>query len=69
MLGSEDEFKTVRNARQVCPRLFGDMRGMIVQDYADTLPRRIVAVRQLEKLDELRAPVLIPHQAQHLSLQ
>jgi hypothetical protein len=38
---------------------------MIIQNDANAKSRRIMLIRQLEKLDKFRTPVALPNQAQH----
>jgi hypothetical protein len=60
VLGSESEFEAVRGLTgEPGSGLFGDMRGMIVEDQLDRRMGRIGGVEKLEEFDEFAAAVAI----------
>ena len=61
VLGSQDVLKTVGARGEKRPRLFGNVCGMIVQDYADGALRRIPRVEVGQQADEFHAAVTILH--------
>jgi hypothetical protein len=62
-----DEFESIRYRGQKGPGLPGKVRGVIVEDHANSSLPGILGVRQAQKVDELGTPVAVAHQAQHLS--
>ena len=59
VLGRENEFEAVRGLiGEPGSGLFGDVRGMIVEDQLDRGAGRIGGVEKLEKFDELAKSVL-----------
>ena len=68
MPGSESEFKAVRPLTgEPGSGLFGDMRGMIVEDQLDCRLGRIGGVEQLEEFDEFAAAMPILDQRMDLA--
>src|SRR5215469_18717954 len=61
-----DEFETVRYRSQKGSGLPRKVRRVIVEDHANTGPRRVVRVRQAQKFDELGTAMALAHQTQHL---
>lgn len=56
MLGNEHELKTLWSTRQIALRLFGGMRGVVVEDQAQDLSQGIGRVQLVQKFDEVPAP-------------
>jgi len=68
MLGREREFEAVhRLISEPGPGLFGDVRGMIVEDELDRGRGRIGGVEQLEEFDKFAAAVAILDQGVNLA--
>src|SRR6267378_783527 len=68
MGGSEGEFEAVRGLlRDPGSGLFGDVRGMIVEDQLDRGVGRIGGVEKLEEFDEFAAAVAILDQGMDLA--
>src|SRR5271165_2625776 len=64
MLGREGEFETAdRPTGEPSLCLFGDVRGMIVEDQLDCRVGRIGGVEKLEEFDEFAAAVAILDQS------
>ena len=59
VLWREHKGEALRYGVEIAPRLFGDMRGMVVQHQTDLLVRRISAVQGLQECDEVGAVVRI----------
>ena len=68
VLGSEGEFKAVRGLiGEPGFGLFGDVRGMIVEDQLDRCVGRIGGVEKLEEFDEFAAAMAILDQRMDLA--
>jgi hypothetical protein len=68
VLGREGEFEAVRGLLgDPGSGLFGDVRGMIVEDHLDRRAGRIGSVGKLEEFDEFAASVAIPDQGVDLA--
>jgi hypothetical protein len=68
VLGREGEFETAsRLAGEPRLSLFGDMRGMIVEDQLDRGVSRIGGVEKFEEFDEFAAAMAIPDQGMDLA--
>src|SRR5277367_6345338 len=68
VLGSESEFEAVRGPTgEPGSGLFGDMRGMIVEDQLDRRVGRIGSVEKLEEFDEFAAAMAILGQRMDLA--
>ena len=68
VLGCEGEFEPVRGmAGEPSSGLFGDMRGMIVEDQLDRRVGRIGGVEKLEEFDEFAAAMAILDQRMDLA--
>jgi hypothetical protein len=68
VLGCEREFEPVRGlAGEPGSGLFGDMRGMIVEDQLDRRVGRIGGVEKLEEFDEFAAAMAILDQRMDLA--
>jgi len=52
VLGREGEFKAVGPSPEKSPRLFGDVRGVIVEHQTDACARRVMRVGQSQKFDK-----------------
>src|ERR1017187_2435939 len=61
MRGCQDVLKTVGVCGEKCLRLFGNVRGMIVQDDSDGAFRRIPRVEIGQQADEFDAAVTVLH--------
>ena len=68
MLGREGKLEAAgRASSEPSFRLFGDVRGMIVEDQLDRGAGRIVAIKKLEELDELSAAMAVPDEGMDLT--
>ena len=68
VLGREGEVETVRGLLGepgLC--LFGDVRGMIVEDQLDRCVSRIGGIEKLEKFDEFAAAMTVPDEGMNLT--
>ena len=55
----EHEDEALRHGLQVAPRLFGDVRGVVVQYQTDLLVLRLGAVQLVQECDEISALVRV----------
>jgi hypothetical protein len=68
MLGREGELEAAgRSSGEPSFRLFGDVRGMIVEDQLDRGAGRIGAIKKLEELDELSAAMAVPDEGMEVT--
>jgi hypothetical protein len=68
VLGSESEFEAVRGLTgEPSSGLFGDVRGMIVEDQLDRRVGRIGGIEKLQEFDEFAAAMAILDQRMDLA--
>src|SRR6266576_286332 len=70
MGGREGEFEAMCGSlRDPGSGLFGDVRGMIVEDQLDRRVGRIGGVEELEEFDEFAAAMTVPDQGMNLAAE
>ena len=63
----EDEVEAIRNVFEVVVGLLGEVRGVVVEDETNLHIRRVAAIQQLEKFNELSTAMPVSHQVVNLT--